>query len=64
MARSAATTGRAPAASAARPATPVPAPRSSTDRPASGTGDAATSAPASRAYICSGPPAHPAAASS
>ena len=61
---SAATTRRAPAASAARPATPVPAPRSSTCRPASGTGAEATSARASGAYICSGPPAQPAAAAS
>ena len=40
---------RAPAASAAREATPVPAPTSHTRRPASGTGDADTSASASRA---------------
>src|SRR4051794_19968259 len=56
-ARSVATT-RAPAAIAARDATPVPAPTSHTNRPASDTGDAATNTSARCAYTRLGPAAH------
>ena len=61
-ARSVATT-RAPAASAARDPSPVPLPRSSTDRPRNDTGLKSTSSSASRRYTRVGPSAHAAAPS-